>query len=376
MHHRTQERELLKRKLEHGISLHMPAPRRIGKTWTLNRLAEDLRQDGWIAVEVDVEGLRTTEAFARDLCKCIEKQQPIKDRFKAHLSQRVSNVMSGKWGVNPLDALKHVEPTEFVETLIASLHDTGKPAAILIDEVAYFFLALAETNADAARDFAYRLRALQQRYNNVRWLLTGSIGLATIARRYGLEGAFVNFEHFTLEPFTPAQARSYLRDPTIQGKLHQPFNASDADFDHLFTQLGWLTPYYLLMIANEVRPSLQAQGQTLATAADFDAAVETLLRPNRQSEFAIWREHINKNLPAADRAIATSLLNALSAHPDGESQDTLLAAAQRQDGAVRMRQVRDILTMLFTDGLITRADERYSFRSGLVRRYWREYEAE
>jgi uncharacterized protein len=32
--------------------------------------------------------------------------------------------------------------------------------------------------------------------------------------------------------------------------------------------------------------------------------------------------------------------------------------------------------MLGNDGLITKVNRRYTFRSGLVRRYWQEYEAE
>ena len=32
--------------------------------------------------------------------------------------------------------------------------------------------------------------------------------------------------------------------------------------------------------------------------------------------------------------------------------------------------------MLINDGLISKIEDRYQFRSGLVRRYWKEYEAE
>jgi uncharacterized protein len=378
MHHRSDERALLKRKLEQGISVHMPAPRRIGKTWTVSRLAQDLRAAGWIAVEIDVEGMRTPHAFARELCVRIEEQQSIADRLRVHLLQRFENALGGKWGNNPLEALSHVDPIEFAETLIASLDGVGKKAVILIDEVAYFFLKMAEAHAGEAKDFAYRLRALQQRYKNVRWLLTGSIGLPTIARRYELAGAFVEFENFILEPFTPAQALSYMRDPAIQQQFTHIFDASDADFGHMFAELGWLAPFYLKMVANAVRPSIKEHGTAppRATAGDFDAALEKLLQANRQSEFAVWREHINKNLPDGDRDIARCLLAALSAHRQGEGLDTLFTKARAQAGAVTLRQVKDILDMLVNDGLITGVADRYAFHSGLVRRYWHAYEAD
>ncbi len=378
MHGRTAQRQQLKRKLEAGISIHMPAPRRIGKTWTLNRLASDLAADGWCAIEVDVEGIRTPEAFARELCKRIEAQSTLKAKFEAHFSQRIANLLGGGFGDRPLDALGKVDPLEFLETLIASLDEAGTRSAILIDEIAYFFLHCAEDDPKGANSFAYRLRALEQRYKNVRWVLTGSIGLDTIAKQYGIEGAFVDFETFVLEPFTTEEARSFIRDPEIQQQFNHMFDASDADFDSMFTQLGWLAPFYLKLVANEVRPAEPgADGKPpIVSTAEFEAAFERLLQPNRQSEFAVWREHVSKNLPTALRQIAMHLLHRLSETPDGEILDTLLARAEQAQKGATKRQVRDVLAILINDGLITKCGDRYAFRSGLVRRYWHEYEAE
>jgi uncharacterized protein len=378
MHNRHQERGLLKRKLGAGLSIHMPAPRRIGKTWTIGRLAADLGVDGWRVIEIDVEGMRTPGEFARNLCARIEAQIPARDRFKTHAVHRFNNLLGGGWGDKPLDALGKVDPIEFAEILIASLDESGEKTAIIIDEISYFFLALAEENVKEAHAFAYKLRALQQRYKKVRWLITGSIGLDTIARRYGLEGAFVDFETFVLEPFTTAEALSYMRDPAMQQMFNHSFDASNADFESMFSKLGWLAPYYLNLLANEVRPSIAgaAGERATATLVDLDAAFEKLLQPNRRSAFAIWREHIDKNLPKPDRAVAKHILDFLSKRsPDGENEDTLLAQVS-STGSVSKSQLREILAMLGNDGLITKVNRRYTFRSGLVRRYWQEYEAE
>lgn len=380
MHNRENERAALKRKLLNGTSVNMPAPRRIGKTWTIGRLAEDLRKDGWVVVEADVEGIKTPEKFARELWKRIEAQSSITQSFRAHAKQRIAGLLGGEWDDNPLNALGRIDPIEFTETLIESLDSAGKAgkkAAIIVDEISYFFLKLAEADQEQAHAFAYQLRALQQRYKNVRWLITGSIGLSVIARRYGLEGAFVDFDTFTLEPFMPEEARSFMRDPAIQQQFNHLFDASDADFDSMFAELGWLAPYYLRTVANEVRPSIAVVDASLprATAADFEAAFEKLLQPGRKSEFAVWREHIDKNLPDADRKLARTLLNVLSRDASGETEATLVAAAQADGGGGR-RQVQEVIEILLNDGLIAKNGDRYSFRSGLIRRYWREYEAE
>ncbi|HYG47307.1 MAG TPA: hypothetical protein VD846_05120 [Allosphingosinicella sp.] len=377
MHNRENERAALKRKLLNGTSVNMPAPRRIGKTWTIGRLAEDLRKDGWVVVEADVEGIKAPEKFARELWKRIEAQSSIAQSFRAHAKQRIAGLLGGDWDDNPLNALGRIDPIEFTETLIESLDSSGKKVAIIIDEISYFFLKLAEGDHEQAHAFAYQLRAFQQRYKNVRWLITGSIGLSVIARRYGLEGAFVDFDTFTLDPFTPEEARSFMRDSAIQQQFNHLFDASDADFDSMFAELGWLAPYYLRMVANEVRPSVAAVDGSLphATAADFQAAFDKLLQPGRKSEFAVWREHIDKNLPAPDQSLARTLLNVLSRDVNGETEATLVAAAQADGGAGR-RQVQEVLEILANDGLIGKTRDRYAFSSGLIRRYWRDYETE
>ncbi|MGD0722582.1 MAG: hypothetical protein ABR970_16215, partial [Roseiarcus sp.] len=60
-HHRIAERGDLARRLAQGRSIQMPAPRRIGKTWLVGRLAEDLRAEGWLCVSIDVQGKRTEQ---------------------------------------------------------------------------------------------------------------------------------------------------------------------------------------------------------------------------------------------------------------------------------------------------------------------------
>lgn len=375
MHHRKPQRDALLRKMKSGINIMMPAPRRIGKTWTVSRLADDLKAAGWVAVELDVQGIGTAEDFARALCRRIEAQMSLRDIVRPHLMQRLRTLVSGNWGETPVDALGKIDAIEFADTLIATLNDIGKPAAILIDEIAYFFLRMAERDPAEASAFAYKLRAMQLHYKNVRWLMTGSIGIAPVAKRYGFQGAFVDLENFTLDPFTSAEARSFMRDAGIQDTFTHKFDATDADFEYMFQGIGWLAPYYLKLVANAVRPSgLATQGGVaMASQQDFDDAFEVLLQPNRGSEFAVWREHINKNLPVSESRLASEVLSRLCRDTDGETVDTLLAGLGMDAGG--LGRLRDSLAILVNDGLLSKVGDRYRFRSGLVRRYWKEYEA-
>lgn len=373
MHERKIERDTLKRKLKAGQNIHMPAPRRIGKTWTINRLAEDMRKENWLIVEVDVQGMSAPEKFARRLCQKIQSQLPKTSGLNAAFKNRLDALIGGNWGDNPIKAIGQVDPVAFLDALLEALEKEERPSAIFVDEIAYFVLRFAEKNGDEAKDFFYELRNLQAQYANIRWLFTGSIGLNVVAERFGLGGAFVDLDTFILEPFNATEARSFLRDPTTQSAFKHPFVASDEDLGILFEQLGWLAPYYLKLVGNEVRPSGAANDGTLtATQDDLQAAMQKLLEPTRKPEFAVWREHIDKNLPKTDRKLARRVLSHLSAGTDGEVASTLQSAMV----PATPRAVRDILDILQSDGLVDCLEGRYRFRSGLIRRYWQQYEAD
>ena len=197
--------------------------------------------------------------------------------------------------------------------------------------------------------------------------------MVQIVKRYGLGGAFVDFETFKLEPFNKDEAKSYLRDPDTQSQLNCMFDASDEDFDSMFEILGWLAPYYLKLVANETRPSTDNQ---VATLDDFMRAFDRLLQPGRDTEFSIWKEHIEKNLAAEDQDIAIEILNLLCNEQNGETIDTIFSSIPLSEQTSTRKQIKQVITILMNDGLIHCVGERYQFRSGLVRRYWAEYEAD
>lgn len=372
MHTRQHQRASLRKKLEACINIHMPAPRRIGKTWTINRLAEDLRKAGWVVVELDVQGMSSPEKFAGQLCRKIQGQLPQASGLWLGVKQRLDNLISGEWSGNPLDALGKVDPISFLEALVEELSKGDGRSAIFVDEIAFFVLAFADENPVEAKNFFYQLRSIQLANPSVRWLFTGSIGLDVVADRFGIGGAFVDLERFILEPFTEDEARSFLRDEATQIGFNHRFLASDDNLSHVFKELGWLAPYYLKLIGNEVRPSgPQVDGALTATEGDFEAAFSRLLEPSRKGDFAVWKEHVDKNLLQSDRDTARKILNKLSQGFQGETLDTITASLSVQTPA----QIRSVLDVLQNDGMIQKVGDRFCFRSGLIRRYWKEYEA-
>ena len=209
----------------------------------------------------------------------------------------------------------------------------------------------------------------------MRWLLTGSIGLDVVARRAGLQGALVDLEIFPLEPFSEAVARAYLDSICAKKEIRQPFALDDGAFDHLARELGWLSPFYLKIIADRVGPKGEPASNGLPSAriADIDAAFAELLKPAYRGHFSTWEEHVQKNFPQAETAILHAILNILCEHPDGEIFTTLQVRLGTAQSAVAVRDLKNLLTALDNDGFIHEHDNRWRFRSGLLRRYWQRY---
>lgn len=373
LHHRPTERQGIEARLGAGTSLLMLAPRRIGKTWLLGKIAEDMTAAGWRCIRIDVGGRDSEEAFLRDLCSRIEEQQDLKKRLWTHLSQRFRQVSADGVGESLLGAIGRIDHHAFLESLVQALDREDTKTLILIDEFALLVLELARKDQGAARNLLYHLRKLQQSYPNVAWYLTGSIGLDVVTRRFDMSGALLGIDVVPLDVFSRDEAISYLEE-LREKRIVRDFEMTREAADALFTGLGWLSPFYLRHLAMMITPTgPDVAGRPSASADDVERAFEALLLPRHRGYFAGWEEHIDKNFDAVDSADLHAILDTLCDHPDGEKQATIAAALARDgrnrtDGKLREHQ-RD----LESDGYLVRTGERWAFRSGLLRRFWLEY---
>ena len=371
LHHRIEERKELKRQLLAGTNLLMLAPRRIGKTWLMERSEEDLVAEGHPCIRINLEGMSTEKEFLLALCQKIEEKQNIVQNVTSAFQTRWRQFVSGTSGDSLVQMLSKIDPRLFLETLVSALDCQEQRTMIFIDEFSLFVLELSRRDLDGTRTLLYHLRKLQQEYTNVSWLLTGSVGLDAVARRLDLEGALLEFEIFPLEPFTEAQARSFLAERSAQGRVRKPFDFDEAGFAYLVRELSWLAPYYLDHIVKQIRPTLSATGAAIATESDVATAFDVLLSSTYRAYFSPWKEHITKNFPKDEMDRLLAILAKCCENADGEIEATLLPLSPN----MTRRELKDLLTCLGNDGYLMKDGERWRFRSGLLRRYWLEYMA-
>ena len=181
---RNAEVKLIFTQFKAGVDIAMPGPRRLGKTFVLDRVVEAGPSQGWQVVKVEVAGSTATRGFFRQLCAKIADQRQWHKRTLDWFLQRLGQATdpridsTGNWH----QAFSSLDHETYFERLVKVLHDdTEYRWALLIDELPIFLKALHDQGAqgiDAARNFMNQISRLRVDYPNVRWLITGSIGLS------------------------------------------------------------------------------------------------------------------------------------------------------------------------------------------------------
>ncbi len=366
LHHRLNERAKLVSLILSGRSVLMLAPRRIGKTWLMNRVKEDLEQTGARAIKVEVAGLSTEQEFLVELCKAIENTQGLRDIFKTQILQRLKQLFGNIESGSLAQAAGRLDPRQFLETLVQELNKGESRTVLLIDEFALFVQEFAKRDADAARRLLYQIRKLWQGCGNVVWFLTGSIGLDEIGRRYDMAGALLGIELVPLEPFSADEARCFFEELQAQNIIGR-FSFADGAFGYFVDELGWLSPYHIEHVLKLVDVSNSA-----ASVEQIEAAFSKILSPAYRLHFAAWDEHIAKNFLPDDAREMRVILQIAAQHADGEVEATYLA---RLGPGLERRKLLNHLTALANDAYLVKDGGRWRFRSGLLRRYWIEYVA-
>jgi hypothetical protein len=378
---RNEEVAILYANFVAGRDISMHGPRRLGKTFLLDRLVDAAPTQNWIAAKVELAGCVDTRAVFRELCAGIGSKRSGGQKAINWITQRLSQAMghrseqSGPW----YQGLLSVDYESNFERVLGALNDDKKNRwLLLIDELPIFLKALHDAGPNGianARNFMNMLSRLRQQSPNVRWMITGSIGIDPLAQAGNYLGVLAKFQNFELHPLTTPQAKDFVQDQAIEERLLHRKTINDAEAEAIVATVGWRAAYYLEAVAQKLQGPLAdspAQAQQ-----SVEAAVVQLLQPSERSIFGPWEEHLRKHYLDTDCKLAFGVLKQLAATPQGDTLDTLLATLNRP--ALTRAELRALLIRLHTEGFITVDDWDHdsahcTFRNPLLRRWWQRYQ--
>lgn len=369
---RTAELARFWRDLE-SDNLLLLAPRRVGKTSLMRKMATDAPIHGYRAVFIDISPDRDEAHFVQHLFSAVRKGQAAErlvDRLVENWLKKVAGNVQEP-GDRGTDAeFPPIDPENWQrlgEELVASLSTFGGKWLILVDELPIFLLTLLGSQSPdqrkRVREFLYWMRRLRQQYPSIRWMLAGSIGLDAVATRLNMADTINDLWVATLGAFDRPTAELFL---SALGKAYG-VELSQAVRDRIFEHAGEAIPYYLQLIFHELRDA-----SAPITPESVDVAIRNLLGPQNRNAFDYWRQRLFEELGTIDAGHAIAILNAACRDAAGARQSILGRTIRLDDADARDEKLRYLLAVLQTDGYLWEEEEtrKWRFRSPLLRQYW------
>ena len=372
---RVHEREALWAHFEQGRNIAMFAPRRLGKTWLMKELLlKDAEEKDWCGIYCDLQGRDTCEGAVMELVKEIQNSSSIGDNLLSLAKAKLSGLLEGNVGTVQ-DILKQTDWSNLLEAVLSSLSNEAgeRPVLIMLDEVTVCTARIMKKSLEQGHQFLDILRKTREKHRDIRWMLTGSIGIDHLTAQYQVTGAFNNLHPFLLQPFDPEVAKLFVEDFCMKS-VRQSFCLTGVTHSYLQGRLGWLSPYYLEKLCLQIVPTGGDGDDLSATSEDIDRACEQLLEHPYNRVFSGWPDHLKRNIPEDDRAVCKRILDHLSENPGGDSMDTLRLKFEEEIG---MHELKKGVRILVNDGFLKRDPQngRLQFVMQLLADYWNEYYA-
>ncbi|MEN9865071.1 MAG: hypothetical protein RL748_661 [Pseudomonadota bacterium] len=405
-HNRVVEKEQLLDNARKNLHTNLSAARRTGKTSLMREVVATLKMDDWAAVEIDFSPCQTLAEFMalfqEKLQAATADNSPVKSKIKAGFVS-FAGLFDREIGFSVLGndvtlgaAENKTAPPKDFAVAFAMLGDAiealaqeakAKRLIMALDELPIFLNRyhanagddpqLKATRTSEIAALLYALREQRQRpANKVFWLHCGSIGLESFAERLKLTHSLSGLQVFPLEAFTPSHTRSMLQRLWAGKGRTGPMPAPAVE--QIITRLDWLVPSFTQQLFHLLYSQRAAWADPeQPTAADVDRAWDKMISAEHRSYFLHWDTRLDEQLGKVAAARARLILNAASNIKRKHNRATLfneVAAQQPQADATLLEQeVRYLLGTLERDGYLVESQNRYIFRSPLLRDYWQKH---
>ena len=363
-----------------GKDISQHGPRRLGKTFVLDRMVEQGKSHGFICLKVEIAGCSEPRMVFKGLCDAIAAHRAIPEQtftfFKQRMAQLVSprGELTGPW-YQPVLSLDWVS---YLERLLSAIQaDKKHQWAILIDELPIFLKALhdkGDEGVNQARDFMNLFSRLRSAQPRVRWLVTGSIGIDPLAKAGNYMGVLAKLHNYPLEPLSEAQAIDFLQDLARHGLPQGRKEITGPEAQAVVDAVGWCAAYYLEAFAHNLPAHPETEPDKVQV--NMDAAMAGLLKSHNKTTFGTWGEHIRKHHTEQQQGLSFTALNAIASHETGLTLDALHGVLGNPN--LKREALRQHLMQLVDEGFLYQepfGDDAapYRFRITPLRLWWKTY---
>jgi hypothetical protein len=355
-------------------------PRRIGKTELLKQLCRKPPRDT-VPVRVDLEGLVDVAGAVERVAESLFRQKllpqkPFAERLAA--LKRVS--LAGVVEVERGDGAGETAWDTFEEILDAALKrlDGAQRLLLFLDEVPWWLDGLRRplsgdeiygeardrAGEDRVRQALAQLRYFRQRdgmSRRLRMMLTGSVGLSSLAHATGASAELNDLSAYELRPLAERDGVALFEYELASRGV--PCTEEASLHAH---RLGGGSPHWIKQLAAKIRGRDRE-----ATPAEVDAAAEQLLSPRMRHLFQDEAHHHLERRHGLRAPLMRAVLSAASASDPGATRSALVTSGLKR--ASSRGEVERAIVQLVDDFYLEPEADRFRFANPLFRRWWERY---
>ncbi len=380
---RPADEKKLWRHLSDGAHILLLAPRRVGKSSMITHIKNN-PNSGYAVIYVFVQACDSEQSFYQKMLREIYRSEHIKK------SEKIKNKLS-EWA-RSINFSLSISPTNLEVELG---EDKGVPKLItheMIRDVLYESLKLSEDTIIIAIDefpdvleriseeqgkkgveqFLSGIRALCQdpEFNEkVQFILTGSIGLDTLAEKLAVTDLINMLVNMSVRPFKDAQAIEFIN---FYLKKHCSNIILDMETQQaIIDGVGWNMPYYLGLVCSQLIDIFDEEERQIEYS-DIKVAIDNLFSPDMKTVFSHWRDRLNR-LESSERSYAQQVLELVSKGNTDVTYGEIFNLSQHSDFKDSINS-RYVINCLLHDGYLYQPDDdTYQFTSPLLKRWWGRY---
>jgi len=377
---REEELERLIQKVTDGNSVHISAPRRIGKTSLMRQAENDLKDSGHICFRHNLEGFKSPSDWMYKLAEDMYKNAS----FTESITAIIKNViLSGESDIQDMlrSAINserwHIQGVNFFKALYDSCPNE-KRIVVFLDELAVMIEKMQkEQDKELRRTEAHEevthfitwLRSIHQNFHGkISFVAASSIGLLPLLERLNLSVHVNYFADFFLEAWDAETSKECIL-ALARGKEIKISDETAGIMTEMIMTSGRCSPYYVQVFFSVANDNLFSKERDSYSKDELSEIYRKyLIRGNAISptlNHAI--ERLEKSLSSEEYNLAEQILSKLA--QNGEI--TAKSKVKNIKSETNEKSFRYVLNILKHDGYIEETDDGYYFRDKPLRDWWR-----
>lgn len=343
-----------------STSVLMFGQRRVGKSRLLDYMETQPRL-GTHLVRVDLEGLSTVDGAVQRIVDRIAEPRP-----GIELASRVQGIEVAGVGVQ-LAQPEVVDPWLRLHRELRRSLSEGGGLVVALDEVPWWLDRLEEAHSGGARTALAQLRHLadDRLLDQVRWILTGSVGLAGRAAQWGASADINHLEPVVVPPLDDVAGSTLFETEVVaHGCSADLLAAREAH------RIAGGLPHWIKALASGACATV-GSGQRVdvaAVTAELERRLGTLFRHALEEEM---HTHFTRRWSPRELAVRNAVLDQVAPHTEPAPRRGIVAAALSLLGSGHSpREVEDVILRLIDEFYLVEQGDRVLFTVPLYSLWW------